>query len=96
MLSIELAELVALSTGLQWAKEVGIDAFILESDSINVVQRLNSREVDLSVPGHVVDKVQKLRDEFQECRIAHVCRTGNTPAHLLAKLSLFLEDRVTW
>ncbi|XP_071909820.1 uncharacterized protein [Coffea arabica] len=64
MLSIELAELVAVSIGLQWAKEVGIGAFILESDLVNVVQRLNSREVDLSV-GHVVDEVRKHGDEFQ-------------------------------
>ena len=47
---LKFAEIIAVIKRLKWTKEVGIEILILESDAIiNVVQKMNSDEVDFLI-----------------------------------------------
>ena len=52
--SPEIAEVMAATRALSFAQDLGFTSFILEGDSANVINTLNSDENSLSTYGHIL------------------------------------------
>ena len=90
------AKTKAIELGLQFAKDMIIQEFVLESNSLILVNAL--KEV-LPPPIAIVALVYwslATSHEFCQVDISHVGRQGNRPAHLLAKHALGIVDFSVW
>jgi ribonuclease HI len=85
----ELAEAMAIRLALSWARGEGLDNFIIASDCLSVVQRINSKDRDRSACGAVIADIKKLALNFSVCSFQHVNRVRNYVAHKLARASEF-------
>ncbi|XP_071907804.1 uncharacterized protein [Coffea arabica] len=56
--SVEHVECVAFLTALEFARDFGISHFLLEGDALNIVQKINSREPDLSLTGNLIHGIR--------------------------------------
>ena len=75
-------EAKAFESGLQFAKEVGLQEFILEGDSINVVHALQGLSPPSVSVMPIVYGIQSSTHDVRKVLFSHVCRNGNKPAHL--------------
>ena len=90
------AESKAFEVGLQFAKDMFIQGFILEGDSQVLVNALK----DLSpLPSFVVALVYSFvaaSHDFPWVDFFHIHRQGNRPIHLLAKYALGIANFSVW
>nr|XP_051190257.1 uncharacterized protein LOC127303581 [Lolium perenne] len=56
----ELAEAMAIRLALSWAKDEGLDGFIVASDCLSVIQRIKADERDRSLCGSIIHDIKKL------------------------------------
>ena len=89
-------EAKALEAGMQFARDVGIQEFILESNSLVVICSLMGLSSPPSSVALVVQGLLEFRGEFHKVSFCHVRRQGNRPAHLLAKHAKRIIDFSTW
>ncbi|XP_075654531.1 uncharacterized protein LOC142624702 [Castanea sativa] len=78
----------AFEIGIAFAGEIGIRDFVLEGDSLIMIQALCD---SASAPSSVVPLVYGIAvaaHDFRSVKFSHVCRNGNIPVHLLAKHAL--------
>ena len=80
-------EAKAVEMGLQFSKDMSIQDFTLESDSLSLVNALR----DLSPP-----PLSVVAHSFRSVDFGHVGRKGNRPAHLLARHALGIADLSVW
>ncbi|XP_071902618.1 uncharacterized protein [Coffea arabica] len=92
-LNAEHVECLAFLTALEFARDFGISHFLLEGDALNIVQRINSNEPDLSLIGNLIHGIRAMLHTFD---FSHVRRTNNVPAHIMSKLSLSFEGSRVW
>ena len=89
-------EAKAIECGLQFAKDLSIQEFTLESDSLSLIQAL----LDLSPPPSSVTALVygSLAASHSFCCVdfSHVGRNGNRPAHLLTRQALGIADFSVW
>ncbi|KAK2969731.1 hypothetical protein RJ640_015875 [Escallonia rubra] len=90
------AEALAALDGIKLAQQLECQRLCIEGDAADIISALKSREANLSKIGHIVDKIKKLADSFQEVQISQVKRTGNTVAHFFVKEALFVQDMRYW
>ena len=87
-----VAKVKAFEVGLQFAKDMLIQDFILEGDSQVLVNALK----DLSPPPSFVATLvySSVADSHDFCQVdfSHVRRQGNRPVHLLAKHDFGIAD----
>ena len=92
LLGVIEAEAKATELGLQFARDMSIQDFTLESDSLTLINALR----DLSPPpSSVVTLVYSLvaaSHSFRCVDFYHVGRNGNRPAHLLARHALGITN----
>ncbi|KAL0004610.1 hypothetical protein SO802_012171 [Lithocarpus litseifolius] len=82
----------AFEIGIAFAREIGIRDFVLEGDSLIMIQALcNSAPAPFSV-APLVYGIAVATHDFRSVKVSHVCRNGNIPAHLLAKHVLGMVD----
>ncbi|XP_050263199.1 uncharacterized protein LOC126707515 [Quercus robur] len=89
-------EAKAVELGLKFAKDMSIQDFTLEGDSLSLVNAL--RELSpppLSVAALVYSSIT-VAHSFRHVDFAHVGRNGNKPAHLLARHALGIADLSVW
>ncbi|KAK4438484.1 hypothetical protein Salat_0182700 [Sesamum alatum] len=82
------AKLLALQEGVHLAMECGWRTVILESDCLVAIQKLNSTTTDESLLGTLVHDISVVSSLIQSCTFQFIRRTGNSEAHLLAKLAV--------
>jgi ribonuclease HI len=82
----EGAEVEAYKRALVLARNLGVAKVCLETDSLSVVSKLRSRELDRSLYGPVLEEIKALLSGFEDHSVRHVRRSGNGVAHCLAKL----------
>lgn len=82
----------ALKEGILFARDIGIQEFVLEGDSQVVVDAITS----YSHPPSSIALVCSLSHEFREVEVSHTHRDKNVPAHLLTKYALGVKHYVTW
>ena len=86
----------ALEAGMQSARDVGIQEFILESNSLVVIRSLMGLSSPPSSVALVVQGLLKFRGEFRKVSFCHVHHQGNRATHLLAKHAKGIIDFSTW
>ncbi|XP_071921885.1 uncharacterized protein [Coffea arabica] len=92
----EHVECLAFLYALEFARDFGISHFLLEGDALNIVQKINSKEPDLSLIGHLIHGIRTMLHSFDFVKVSHVRRTNNVPAHIISKLSLSFKGRRVW
>ena len=90
------AKAKAVELGLQFAKDMSMHDFMLESDSLLLVNALR----DLSPPPLSVAALFyssiAVAHSFRYVDFTHVGRKGNRPAHLLARHALGIANLSVW
>ncbi|KAK6163647.1 hypothetical protein DH2020_000511 [Rehmannia glutinosa] len=88
---IAVAEAIACREGLVLAKDWGLRNVIIESDNINLVNRLQKRTEDLTYLGNIIADVIHIFPYFDMVNSSFVKRSGNILAHHLASFSFFFS-----
>ena len=90
-------EAKAVKQGLLFARDIGINDFIMEGDSMVVYNALCGHS---SPPSSVAFVISGMLDfcegVFCSDDFSHIRRKGNKPAHLLAKHALGNVDYIAW
>ena len=82
--------------GLQFAKDMSIQDFMLESDFLMLVNALRDLSPPpLSIAALVYNSVASAHS-FRCVDFSHVGRNGNRPAHLLARHALGIANMSIW
>ena len=85
----------AVEIGLQFAKDPLIQDFILEGDSLLVINALKELSPPPSSVVAIISSSLLVSQEFRHV-LSHVQQQGNRPAHLLAKYTLGIDDFSIW
>ncbi|KAK2659363.1 hypothetical protein Ddye_005896 [Dipteronia dyeriana] len=95
--SPEIIEAMAILRGLRLALENGLVPMILESDALDLVNKIRSQTVPSSEVGVIIHDILILLGNLDLSSIRFVSRLANKVAHCLAKLALkFLGEFVCW
>ena len=78
-----------------FAKDIGIQEAVFESDSMTVYLALQGLTEPPSSIENVVIGTRQLHF-FHQTAFSHTCQEGNRATHELAKYALFIEDFVIW
>ncbi|KAL2920760.1 hypothetical protein RDABS01_012251, partial [Bienertia sinuspersici] len=81
----EVAEALAARVGLEVARRFSLNKVWLESDSLNVVKKVNTKAMGFSPLFLVINDIVELSNSFHTFSFSHVRRAGNTVAHLAAR-----------
>ena len=89
-------EAKAVKMGLHFAKDMSIQDFTPESDSLTLVNALRDLSPPpLSVAALVYSSIS-VAHSFRSVDFGHVGRNGNRPAHLPARHALGIADLSVW
>ncbi|KAM7472433.1 hypothetical protein LguiA_010616 [Lonicera macranthoides] len=91
-----LAEALSIREALSWLKGIYLEKVIIESDSLNIVQRLKSQDEDFSRVGLIINDCKSLVKGFNQCVFSFVRRSANSVAHSLARAANSVSGRVSW
>ena len=89
-------EAKAVEVGLQFAKDLSIRDFILEGDSLLVINALKELSPPPSFVAAIISSFLLVSQEFRHVVFSHVRRQGNRPVHLLAKYASGIDDFSVW
>ncbi|KAL0017569.1 hypothetical protein SO802_004638 [Lithocarpus litseifolius] len=89
-------EAKAFETGITFAKEVGIQDFVLEGDSLTIVNALCEKTSAPSSVASLIYGIKAGSNELRNVYFFHVCRSENLLAHLLAKFVVGISDYFAW
>ena len=86
----------AFESSLQFAKETGLQEFILEGDSLNVVHALQGLSLLLVLVMPIIYRIQSSTHDVKKMLFYHVYKNGNKSSYLLAKHVISIVDFVVW
>ncbi|XP_050249443.1 uncharacterized protein LOC126696773 [Quercus robur] len=89
-------EATTVEVGITFAGEIGIRDFVLEGDSLIMIQALSDSALAPSSVASLVYGIAVAAYDFRSVKFSHVCRNGNILAHLLAKHALGIVDYCDW
>lgn len=95
-IEVDVAEALAARHGLQIALEAGLTKIILETDCLKLYYSLQRRNRENNMFGAVVNDILVLADKCNAISFSHIRRSGNKPAHLLAKSSMKYQEPRVW
>ncbi|KAL0009025.1 hypothetical protein SO802_010527 [Lithocarpus litseifolius] len=90
------AEAMTVELGLQFAKDMSIQDFTLESDSLMLINALQDLSPPPSSVAALVYSSVATSHSFCCVDFFHVGRNGNRPVHLLAKHTLDIANLSIW
>lgn len=93
---VSYVEAEAAEWGLRIAKEAGLKAIILETDSQEVANLINKRKESSTEIFWRVQEIQAMMKDFSSFEAKHVPRSCNFCAHSIAKLALENSQSVVW
>ena len=85
-------EAKAFELGLEFAKDIGLQEFILEGDSLNVGRVLQGLSFPPVSVMPIIYEIQSSTHNIRKMLFSHVCRNGNKPAHMLAKHAICIGE----
>ena len=86
----------AVELGLMFARDLSIQNFTLESDSLTLINALQDLSPPPSSVAALVFSSVTMSHSFRCVDFSHVGRNGNRPAHLLVKHALGIADLSIW
>lgn len=92
-------EAKAFEEGILFARDIGIQEFELEEDSLMVVNALAGSSYPLSLMAAVIYGITSLSHEFRGFEVSHICRNDNELAHFFKQNMLQMMDiehYITW
>ena len=89
-------EAKAVEFGLHFARDLMIQEFVLDSDSLTLINALKETSPPPSSIAATVYGSLSDSHNFHQVDFFHVCRQANRPAHLLAKYTLSIDDFSVW
>ena len=95
-LGVVEAEAKAVEFGLHLARDMMIQEFVLESDSLSLINALKETSPPFSSIAAVVYGLLSDSHNFRHVDFSHVRQQANKPAHLLAKYALGIDDFSVW
>ena len=93
--SVEVTEALALEEGIMLARELHLQQIIIESDSITVVQEVNSSSFNGEM-GTIIQGAFTMLTSFSSWRVNHLKREYNNVAHEVAQVTRSTETSRTW
>ncbi|XVF31744.1 hypothetical protein REPUB_Repub17cG0018500 [Reevesia pubescens] len=94
--AVYVDECFALYEALTFSLEMGLRNIMAEGDSSLTIDAVNSKTLDHSIAGGIVETIKLLSHHFISFRLIHVRRGGNAVAHSLAKHAKEVEDFEVW
>ena len=88
-------EAKAFEVGIAFAGEIGIQDFVLEGDSLIMIQALCDSAPAPSLVASLVYGIATAAHDFRIVNFSHVCHNENIRVHLLAKHALGIIDFFT-
>ena len=85
-------EAKAVEVGLQFAKDLSVQEFILEGDSLLVIKALKDLSPPPSSVAAIISSSLCVSQEFRQVVFSYIRRQGNRTAHLLAKYASGIDD----
>lgn len=90
------AEAKAFEAGILFAKDIGIQEFILEGDSTIIYKALCETSSPPSFVELVIIGMYALCRDFRRVKFSHIRHQGNRLAHSLAKHAQSIVDFSSW
>lgn len=87
---------MAAKDGVMLATQKGLQNFILESDSFQIVAAIRDPFPNMSVIGHIIEDTKPLLASVTEASSTHVRHQANGVAHRLARAALLCGINCTW
>lgn len=87
---------MAARDGLRVDIATGFNKIIMESDSINLISLLNSRDGERSMLASIWHDVQELARQYLSVKISYACREANRVAHECARRVSVSKSQVIW
>ena len=88
--------MLAASTAVQFASELGFSNIALEGDSHVLMQAIIYDRPFLSLDGSLIDDLRFNARCFNQLHYSHIRREGNMVAHRLARYTLNVLEFVVW
>ncbi|GMJ00600.1 hypothetical protein like AT2G34320 [Hibiscus trionum] len=89
-------EVLAAKNGIILSIELGFRKVVIEGDSLTVINKLKSKEVDFSEIGAITEDSRKLLRNLESYWLSFTRRGGNKVAHELAREQLNIAADQTW
>ena len=81
-----------MAKGLEFAKDLALTKYSLETDYLEIVNRVNSTVEDFSDIGHIIQEIKKENRNSCCLGIQHTRRLVNVPTHILGKYAYELVE----
>lgn len=81
-----LGEAMAARFGLCMAAGLNYKAVKLEGDALEVIKAIQTKQFGRTPTGLILEDTSVISMQFDDFTISHVCRAGNSAAHLAARL----------
>ncbi|XP_065623699.1 uncharacterized protein LOC136065014 [Quercus suber] len=92
---IEAVEAIAIENGILLAQEIQVSKIIIESDALNIVQAINSKQLGGEF-GHILHGILLSLDHFCCWKLQHLKRDCNRDAHNLAAFARSSGTSQVW
>ena len=89
-------EAKAYETSMLLARNLGLQDGVLEGDPLTISNALKGISVPPTFVAAIVEGIHVLGSEIDVVNFSHVHRSGNKPAHLLARQALSFVNDVIW
>lgn len=94
IVSVHMAEALAIKEALSWIQDRGWSKVVVESDCLTAIQAIRSKVSMRSPYGHVIHSCRNMLEGLNTVSLFFVKRCANMAAHELARMSYSFPDRV--
>ncbi|KAL6995976.1 hypothetical protein U1Q18_006114 [Sarracenia purpurea var. burkii] len=92
----DMVECWALWKAVRLARDIGIQHVHFEGDSLNVIKAINSKDVDRSHIGGIIEATKAELALFTKSMCSHIRMQGNSIAHELVRFATSSSASRTW
>ncbi|KAJ8439190.1 hypothetical protein Cgig2_003403 [Carnegiea gigantea] len=94
--SVEMAEALAICSGMEIAKDSGFRSIEVESDSLSIIIKIRTSDIPHNEVGLLIEDIVNMSKDFSHCSFHFVKRDGDRVAHVLAKLDPYKVVDQIW
>ena len=94
--SVTAMEVLAAVKALRFARDIGLESFILKGDSKITIDALVGDNMEHAEFGNLIEEAKWLSSQFGEVSYSHVKRQGNYAAHNSARHARHVSEFTVW